>query len=85
MWKTNKRSGRRGVGGAAPRGGVIHAGDYLQTLLWHLNTLHHGPRIHHVLLDLPRYSIDWDKDKNKDKDKDKDKDDDKYKDNDKDI
>ena len=54
---------------------MIHAGDYLQTLPWHLNTLHHGPRIHHVLLDLPRYSIDRDKDKHKDKGKDK------YKDN----
>ena len=31
--KTNKRRRRRGVGGAAPRGGMIHAGDYLQTLL----------------------------------------------------
>ena len=31
-----------------PAARMIHAADYLQTLLWHLNTLHHGPRIHHL-------------------------------------
>ena len=79
-WKTNKRRRPPRCWRRGPRGGMIHAGDYLQTLPWHLNTLHHGPRIHHVLLDLPRYSIDRDKDKDRVKDKEKDKNKDRGKD-----
>ena len=59
--KTNRVWAASGAASSSVAG-MIHAADYLQTLLWHLNTLHHGPRIHHVphqrLLDTPQYTID---------------------------